>query len=189
MKTSKLIIILLLFVLSLATQAKAQEPISADKKALIKELLIVTDTKNNAEQILDTVLLQMQREMPKLILQTLSQDPRYNQMSTEKKEEMKKYVNESSTRISNRFRELAPQRLNFAETIEQISYPLYDKFFTEGELKDLIAFYGSSTGKKSIKVMPQLMGESMQRYSEIAMPKILQLMAEISQEELKNLIK
>ena len=189
MRTAKLTILLLLFALALATQAKAQEPISAEKKALIKELLIATDVRNNAQNVLDTILLQMQKEMPKILLQSASQDPKYSRMSSQEKAALKKYIEEASVRISNRFRELAPQRLNFAETIEQISYPLYDKFFTEGELKDLITFYNSTTGKKSIKVMPQLMGESMQRYSEIAMPKILKLMSEISEEEMKHLIK
>jgi hypothetical protein len=189
MKTAKLVMVLLLFALTLATESNAQESISAEKKALIKELLVVTDAKNNAEKVLDSILLQMEKEMPRILMQTSSQDPRVKRMSAQERAALKKYIDESSVRIGNRFRELVPQRLNFAETIEQISYSLYDKFFTEGELKDLIVFYGSATGKKSIKVMPQLMAESMQRYSELAMPKILQLISEISEEEMKFLLK
>lgn len=39
--------------------------------------------------------------------------------------------------------------------------PIYDRNFTEAELDDLLAFYGTSTGKKAIAVMPRLMQESM----------------------------
>ena len=37
--------------------------------------------------------------------------------------------------------------------------PIYDKHFTHQEIKDLIAFYGSPTGKKAIAVLPQVMEE------------------------------
>lgn len=33
---------------------------------------------------------------------------------------------------------------------------LYDKYFTEAEIKDLVAFYKSSAGKKMISVTPEL---------------------------------
>jgi len=39
--------------------------------------------------------------------------------------------------------------------------PLYHKYFTASEIKEMIAFYSTDLGKKTIRVMPQLMGESM----------------------------
>lgn len=39
--------------------------------------------------------------------------------------------------------------------------PVYDKYFTEDELKELIAFYKGATGRKLIKVMPSIMEDSM----------------------------
>ena len=127
--------------------------------------------------------------MPAILMQTALQDPQAKQMSRQEQEALKRHITEASARIGKGFRELVPQRLNYAETMEQISYSLYDKFFTEKELKDLIVFYRSETGKKSIQVMPELMAESMQRYGEITMPKIQQLITEIAEEEMKRLIK
>lgn len=40
---------------------------------------------------------------------------------------------------------------------------IYAKFFSAQELRDLLAFYKTETGRKTISVMPQLMGEIMQR--------------------------
>jgi|KBSSwiStaDraftv2_1062776.scaffolds.fasta_scaffold1171997_2 hypothetical protein len=37
--------------------------------------------------------------------------------------------------------------------------PVYDKYFTHEEIKALMAFYQTPTGKKAIAVMPQLVGE------------------------------
>jgi uncharacterized protein len=40
--------------------------------------------------------------------------------------------------------------------------PLYTRHFTQDEVKALTAFYRSPAGKKSLEVMPVLMGESVQ---------------------------
>jgi hypothetical protein len=67
-----------------------------------------------------------------------------------------------------------------------VSYPIYDKYFTESELRDIIGFYKSSTGKKAIAILPQVVGDSMSRTNEILLPKMSSIMAEIIAEELLN---
>ncbi len=39
--------------------------------------------------------------------------------------------------------------------------PIYSKYFTHQEIRDLLAFYETPIGKKTISVMPQLINESM----------------------------
>jgi hypothetical protein len=54
---------------------------------------------------------------------------------------------------------------------------LYAKYFTQADLKGLIAFYESDLGRKTVANMPSLMregGEIGQRWAQGAMPKILQ---------------
>jgi hypothetical protein len=45
--------------------------------------------------------------------------------------------------------------------------PLYARHFTQDEVKALTAFYRSPAGKKSLEVMPVLMGESAQAAQKI----------------------
>ena len=104
-------------------------------------------------------------------------------------DEFQKELIESQLRFSKRFRELYPKRVNMEQVIEEIYYPLYDKYFTENELKDIVVFYKSSTGKKFIEVTPQLFQESMRKSSELLNPKIIQLVNEIMQEEKERLSK
>jgi hypothetical protein len=92
-------------------------------------------------------------------------------------------------RFSKRFRELLQQRINRAEIIEQIYYPLYDKHFTVEELKGLVAFYKTPVGQKAIQVMPQLVQEAMQKASELMLPKLRALVGEIMEEEMNRLKK
>ena len=39
--------------------------------------------------------------------------------------------------------------------------PVYDKYYSDADIKALIKFYQLDIGKKTIKVMPSLIGESM----------------------------
>ena len=47
--------------------------------------------------------------------------------------------------------------VSFKETI----IPIYDKYFTDAELKQMIQFYGTDVGQKTIKVLPSLMQDAM----------------------------
>ena len=47
------------------------------------------------------------------------------------------------------------------ERVENLIFPIYDKYFTDDEIVALIAFYESPLGKKTTSVLPQIMNESM----------------------------
>ena len=52
----------------------------------------------------------------------------------------------------------------FDENIDSLKdemIPLYHKYFTSAELKEMIRFYSTDLGKKTIKVMPNLLQEGM----------------------------
>jgi len=178
-KTTKVVVLPLLFMSFLVIKVNAQEIIIPEKRALIKELLEVTEATKLTENVLNTMILQGESNYPQLLsgVQGNGKDIEQN----------KERILESRRRFSKRFRELYPQRLNLEQVIQQIYYPLYDKYFTEDELRDLVIFYKSPTGKKSIMVMPQLMQESMQKSNELLNPKLIQLIKEIAEEEKKRL--
>jgi hypothetical protein len=48
-----------------------------------------------------------------------------------------------------------------AEDLEKMIIPIYDKYYTESDIDQLIVFYNSPVGKKMISTMPQVMQESM----------------------------
>jgi len=51
-------------------------------------------------------------------------------------------------------------KMNTSELSEKV-LPVYDKYFTNSEIKDIVKFYNSEIGKKMIKTMPMMMQESM----------------------------
>ena len=184
-KLSSLIILAILVLFSLPIKLNAEEVTIPAKTALIKELLEITEVKKMSENIVNTMLLQMDSSYPQMFSQMIKEAG----VPENKREELQNNFNESRLRFSQRFRELFPQRLNLGQTLEEIYYPLYDKYFTVDELKDLIAFYKSSTGDKFIKIAPALMQEAMQKSSELLNPNIIQLVNEILREEKDRLLK
>ena len=168
---------------SLCPAARAQDEIKPEKRALIKELYLATKADKMAESFTNIILTQMERDLPK----TLSELPEMTDLKRRDREQAQKAMVETSARFLARFRELIPERINFAEVMEQMFYPLYDKFFTEDELKDLVAFYKSPTGQKSIGIMPQLLQDAMQRASEALNAKVVRIVNDVLAEEREHL--
>ena len=48
-----------------------------------------------------------------------------------------------------------------AEDLINLTVPIYGKYYSEMDVDQLIAFYNSPVGKKSIEVLPMIMQESM----------------------------
>lgn len=55
--------------------------------------------------------------------------------------------------VRESFQELTPEMMKFTDE-------LMSKYFTEGELREMLAYYKTTAGRKSIQVMPQVMQET-----------------------------
>ena len=110
------------------------------KKAVIKELMDVTGSAQMGQLFANAFVTQMSE-----ILRTTNPNipPR---AITILEEEVNAVINAEMTG-EGRFYELI--------------YPIYHKYFTVKDIKELIAFYKTPIGKKAITVMPQLTQESM----------------------------
>jgi hypothetical protein len=47
-----------------------------------------------------------------------------------------------------------------ANIINELSYPIYHKYLTRNDIKDLVAFYKTPIGRKTIEVMPSISQEA-----------------------------
>lgn len=66
----------------------------------------------------------------------------------------------SFTKVNPEFWEECKKEMK-ADDITNLIIPIYDKYYTESDLDQLIVFYNSTIGKKMISTMPQVMQESM----------------------------
>lgn len=141
-----------------AAAMPAYAQMSDSKKALIEELLIVTNTKEMALMMGDHMITNMK---------AMAQNPNLSDAQFET----------IATIVKEEFR-------NDIDTFLEMVVPVYDKHFSEAEIQELIAFYRTPIGKKAIDTMPKITNEIAplsQQWAISIMPKV---QARI-QEELK----
>jgi hypothetical protein len=69
---------------------------------------------------------------------------------------------EATRKMLSRFSDIMTEEFHKAD-FSGIAPALYDKYFSNDEIKGLIAFYESPLGQKTIQVLPSLMSESVSR--------------------------
>ncbi len=167
-----------LFIISFVATANAQQTITPEKRALIKELVEITQMQNNTNQMIDAMLAQLEKQQSQLLSQSMKDD---KEVTDQEREAMQQRLKEDAGRM----RELFTQRVNFGQIIEEVMYPLYDTHFTEDDLKGVVAFYKSPAGQKFIGAMPKLTIELITKMNEILAPKIQGVIREIREGEKK----
>ena len=172
---------LLFAVTSFAAQEVDRKPISPEKQALLKELYTVTRLSAMTQNIVNTMLSQVQQDIPTLVSAT---HPEIVDQA-----EVTRVVHESTDRVTARFKKLLNEKVDFKTVSEQIFYPIYDKYFSEAELRDLIAFYKTPTGQKTLDVLPQVVAEALERSNKLMMPQLMQIMTQAIDEEKGELTK
>lgn len=135
---------------------------SQKQRELIEEMMKVTNMEKLEKEMFDAILAQMQDD----ILRGAGDD-RVEQTEAKWKFE--------------RFRELLG-KANLHEVTRELYMDVYAKYLTESELADLVAFYRTPTGQKSIEVMPRLMAETMQRSGAVIGPKIQEVFDQVEKE-------
>ena len=157
--------------------------ISPEKRVLISELLEVTEARKNALAVFNAMLDENEKQMPDIVWQGLLNQKELQELDDEAKEALRKKLLAESERVNKRIRELFSAGIDMARVIEDVSVDLYDKYFTEDEIKDLIVFYKSHTGKKTTEVLPKMFSESMTNTMDAVKPKVLEIVAQLVNEE------
>jgi hypothetical protein len=167
--------------------APAQASPTPEKKALIKELLGLMNLGNAAEAIAIQFMEQFQQSGIILIKSDLREWIEAQKVAPAEKKRLEGEMDESAQRILTRLRAEFPKRINMGEILEVVTLEIYDKYFTEAEVKDLIAFYKTPTGQKSIKILAQISAEMLPRIGQLMDPAVTRLATDLLGDELKRL--
>jgi uncharacterized protein len=182
----KTALIMAALVVGLAATAAAQETISAEKRALIKEMIMVTDVEKTGDLMLKAMIAQFENEAPERIAESVNAR---TDLTPQERQKLRQEMAVEAARFTKRFSELVREKLNWPQLMEQLMYPVVNKYYTEDDLKNMIAFYKSPTGRKVIEVMPQMMTDVMARSNEIVKPQFDKIAQQILDEERKRLRK
>ncbi len=172
--------------LSFAQQTSTETKISPEKQTLIKEYFEITGGRDAVNKSLDAVFANLNNTLPMIISTQIEQN---SNLTAAQKTDLQKSMPEMVARMGKRFQEELNRELDFAKVVEEVNYPLLDKFFTVAELKDLIAFYKSPTGQKAISLQPQIYTEATTRLNAILIPAMQKVMKKVTDEETAEMIK
>ncbi len=196
MSELKLFIGVLFTMILLSGAAHAQQPLSAvgdapsaEKVALIKQILELTSSKKTIDAMLKARTDEMERQLPEITWQSVAEMNELKSLTAAQREQLHNQVIASMHDLSERIYDRIKQRIDFNKVIEDISIPLYNKYFTEAELKDLLTFYQSPTGKKVVEVLPELTTEAMNQTAQVLAPQLLELVSQIEREESERMKK
>lgn len=120
---------------SSANPESTQAPIDPVKSADIRRLLEVAGTKNIMESMMDS----MQTSMKPLMVSSLP-------------------AGEYRDKLIDLFIQRFRSKANLNQLLD-LAIPIYDKHFSDQELKDLIKFYDTPIGRKLVVALPQIVAE------------------------------
>jgi hypothetical protein len=155
-------LMVLAFCFTIALPAYAQNDPTPEKRAMIKELFGLMNAANNSEAITSQLMEQLPEPLTGLASNMLREWIQSLKLAPAERNRMEAEVPESAKRIANRIRAELQKRIKFGELAENVGLEIYDKHFTEAEVKDLISFYKTSTAQKFVRLTPQITAEMLQ---------------------------
>ena len=75
-------------------------------------------------------------------------------------------LNNLKAEIENEINKYVQKKFPFEKILEEVIIPMYNKNFSNKELKEIIVFYSSPAGKKFYEILPSLAEENEARVME-----------------------
>lgn len=142
----------------------AQQQTSTEKKQLISEFRKLTggDVVNRS--------INFSAEGVRAVLASIVDQDK--EITETQKAELQKSVTEATARIDKVVRDFLNDSSQITELEEGVIYPIYDKAFTESELKELVAFYRTPTAQKSLVFFRSLSPQVQKDFGQVIQVKL-----------------
>ncbi len=168
---------------ALIQPTKSNAELTESKQQTIRELLTIVGVVGMAEQMRDqqsiVELMRMRPSYPEMMEFAVSEQ---TDLSEEDRQRLLARLTDFDV-FAERFHDLFVERLDFSTIIETVYTPLYDKTFSEEELRQMLAFYRTPVGRKTIEATPSLMQEAAAGVEAAVRPLAIGLIQEIIAEE------
>ena len=175
---------LFVFLFLFSVSSSAQIDALPEKQAAIRELMSLINAAGKAEDVVRMMTVQLEAAREETIRKAL--DDR-SDLSPRERKALEEMFSVEQAEATRRFQDKLIQRLDFARTVTEMSAAVYDKYYTLEELRDLIAFYKTPTGQKSLKMTTPIFAETMRLMQERLIPKIPGVIKELQEEDKKEI--
>ena len=152
--------------------APAPVAVTPEARAAIKELIETTKTRENLARTFQA----MSQNLPPQMAQAMNVSIENNaSLSAEQKQKVRANMNQPFEAAAKEAIAMINDPKIVEESIERM-VPIYAKYYTPDEIRQITAFYKTPVGAKSLTVMPQVINESMQAGFAIFQPRLNALM-------------
>ncbi len=174
-------LVMIIAALSGSFSSFAQQATPTQKQTLISEFRKLTGA-NNVNSSINFSVEGIQETFSAIVEQD-------KELTGAQKQDLRKSVAEATARVDKTGRDFFADKPNITKLSEEVIYKIYDRAFTESELKELIAFYQTATGQKAAAFLPSLSSQVQKEFGEVIRLKlqnIIQPRIEIETEQLKQ---
>lgn len=155
-----------------APASAAPVTVTPDARAAIKELLDVMNTRENLSKTFQA----MSQTLPPQMAQAMNRQIEVNtSLTPEQKVKVREGMNQPFENAVKEATAMVGDPKLVDSTIEKM-YGIYAKYYTVPEVRQLVAFYKSPLGVKTLTTMPQAINESLQAGVSNFQPRINALM-------------
>jgi len=131
------------FIIGCSERTFAQQEIATEKRNLIQELRDLTGLKKLGVKTGFT-----STNIGEVLISIIEKD---KELTEAQKQELKKTVVEAQNRLEKQIRDFSEDTTISTQLSEEVSFQLFDNNFTESELREMVVFYRTPTGQKSLK--------------------------------------
>jgi hypothetical protein len=176
-RLSVAVLIALILAASVSAYAQAPAPVAAaavDPAALAAAKEMVAAMK--MREVMAASMKQATQSIPQMIDQmTAGMIKADTRLSDAQKKEVLDKMQVKRPEITAAMQSLFEDPKMIDEMVDEIA-PLYARNFTVAEINAIAVFYKSDAGAKTLRVMPQLMNESMMTSQKVLMPRLTKMM-------------
>ena len=148
---------------------------SAEALAAAKNLMVAMKMR----EVMTAAMQQASKSIPQILNQMTAANINGNpKLSAEQKKEALAMAQVKIPEMSADMQVFLDDPKMVDEMVAEI-VPIYARNFTVDEIKHIIAFYNSPAGAKLLRVMPQMMNETMMVSQKVTMPRIAKVMEKV----------
>jgi hypothetical protein len=163
-----------------AGTASAKSTVAPEKLKAIQDLLVASRTKRNAKMGFDLVFGQEIKGLSAALGDRIDRNP---MLTSAQKADAKRIMSESLDRRRDRFARLFNEQIDLDGAIEDVYVPMFDKHFTLAEIKEMLTYFNSPVGQKSLNLLPQMSSEAAVALNVRLLPKLKEIGQMVDEQE------
>ncbi len=168
----------------LVQPAESGAELGESKREVIRELIAIAGFFESAEDLRDQQgVLELMRIQPTFYeMMAFAVSEQAGDLPETKREQLLERLRDFDA-FAERFQVLFAERVDFSQLIETVYPPLYDEYFSEAELRQMLDFYRTPVGRKSVQLVPALMQRAGEGVEAAIQPVAIGIVQQIVAEE------